>query len=138
LGGDANNLSDRLRWLRQTRFGDRGRSAIARLAGISGTAWAAYEDRGTEPSAGVIARLWGAIPELNMRWLLLGEGEPFGQNTAPGACAADRTDDELLGELQRRTERYLGQAQEMARAVRALSLALSVAKKNRPPVAGGQ
>jgi hypothetical protein len=130
---ELRQMSDRLRWLRETKFGPRGRAAIAQLAGVTGNTWKAYEERGTVPSAEVIARLSQAVPELNALWLLTGSGEPFGNPERPIDVAL-LPSDVLIVELRRRNRKKVNQATDMLEEARRLDRQLDEleeAERNR-------
>jgi DNA-binding XRE family transcriptional regulator len=115
-GNEVGNLSERLKRLREERFGPRGRAAIARLAGVTGTTWAAYEEENVVPSAEVIARLCSALPDLNPVWILSGQGEPFVSAGEAPSGLADLTNvstEVIVKELSRRVRLHVDAATEM-------------------------
>ncbi len=113
---EPRKMSERLRWLREERFGPRGRAAIAGLAGVTGNTWKAYEERGTIPSAEVVANLLSEIPELNPMWLLLGSGDPFLRPGAEGGSSGSPVEGEEIVLQAFRQANLVGRAKLLALA----------------------
>jgi len=63
---------------------------MAVIAGVSGSVWGRYETGEIEPGAEVLVKLAKGIPGLDVRWLLVGEGEIFGPGQSATLVDLDR------------------------------------------------
>jgi len=64
---------------------------FAQALGIGETNIRNYLDRGTKPSSDVLEKIINSFPQVNMVWLISGQGEPFTQKPdAPAESYASR------------------------------------------------
>jgi phage repressor protein C with HTH and peptisase S24 domain/transcriptional regulator with XRE-family HTH domain len=102
---DGRTLSERLKRLRESVFGPRGRAAFARAIDVSPSTYHYYE-KGRQPPADLIRRaaeVTGADPD----WLLTGRGEPFPD---PADGAGDTTLSPSATDVLDRFARLMGGA----------------------------
>ncbi len=115
------DISYRLRHVREMLVGtERGsQKAFAEAAGLKPSTYSDYESRGVEPTAGVIGRIIRAFPEINVRWLVTGEGQPLASTAAEEAAqykAVEQIDLDLVHQLEER----LKERQEMINRIEEL------------------
>lgn len=79
--------------------------AFAETAGLKASTYSDYESRGVEPTVGVIGKIIEAFPEINVRWLVTGKGEPLASSVAEESAeykASQEIDLDLLHQLEDR------------------------------------
>ncbi len=76
----ADELTGRIREVRTTTFGQRGRAKFARALGVSPSTYNYYE-RGRIPPMGVLLKI-SEVTGVDLRWLLTGR-HPVGERSAP-------------------------------------------------------
>lgn len=72
----AQRIPERLRWLRESKYGSRGQSAFARAIGISPSRYHNYESALNEPPLDLLRKI-GKVTGCSIAWLVSGEGEAF-------------------------------------------------------------
>jgi len=111
--------------------------AFAEAAGLNPSTYSDYESRGVEPTVGVIDKILNAFPEINVRWLVTGAGEPLASRAAEEAAdykASQEIDLDLLHQLEDR----LKERHELTRRIEELERRLAELEADLKQASGPQ
>lgn len=130
LTGDESGICERLRAVRETAFGPRGRAAFARALGLSPSTYIYYE-KGRVPPPDVLARA-SELAAVRLQWLVTGQGP-----RSLSAREVSRTASAALPpELQVALDRFAERGDTSAAAVQALADILRSIGEQFPAVPG--